>query len=244
MPDTATIKQLLEAGVHFGHQTSRWHPHMKQYIFTKRNGIHIIDLEQTASMLDKACKFITQVVAGGGHILFVGTIEPRKNIQGLIKAFNYLKKILVEVGRGRPLQLYIAGMKGWMYEDIFKEYENSAFKEDIIFKGYVSDSELAELYRNASVFVYPSFYEGFGFPILEAFGHGVPVITSKTSSCGEIAGNRALLINPENYKEIGEAILKVINSEALRQELIRKGLERAKTFSWEKTAKEFISVFR
>lgn len=73
MPDTATVKQLLEAGAHFGHQTSRWHPKMKKYIFTKRNGIHIIDLEQTASMLDKACKFIRQVVAEGGHILFVGT---------------------------------------------------------------------------------------------------------------------------------------------------------------------------
>jgi len=73
LPDTATIKQLLEAGAHFGHQTSRWHPHMKKYIFTKRNGIHIIDLEQTASMLDKACDFVSQVVADGGHILFVGT---------------------------------------------------------------------------------------------------------------------------------------------------------------------------
>ena len=73
MPDTATIKQLLEAGAHFGHQTARWHPRMKSYIFTKRNGIHIIDLEQTASMLDKACNFVRQVVAEGGNILFVGT---------------------------------------------------------------------------------------------------------------------------------------------------------------------------
>ncbi len=73
MPDTVTIKQLLEAGAHFGHQTSRWHPRMKSYIFTKRNGIHIIDLEQTASMLGKACNFVKQVVADGGHILFVGT---------------------------------------------------------------------------------------------------------------------------------------------------------------------------
>ncbi|MBI3040532.1 MAG: 30S ribosomal protein S2 [Chloroflexi bacterium] len=73
MPDTATIKQLLEAGAHFGHQTSRWNPRMKKYIFTKRNGIHIIDLEQTASLLDKACQFIRQVAADGGHILFVGT---------------------------------------------------------------------------------------------------------------------------------------------------------------------------
>lgn len=73
MPDTATIKQLLEAGAHFGHQTSRWHPRMQKYIFTKRNGIHIIDLEQTTSMLDKACQFVKQVIADGGHILFVGT---------------------------------------------------------------------------------------------------------------------------------------------------------------------------
>ena len=71
--ETVTIKQLLEAGAHFGHQTSRWHPRMKSYIFTKRNGIHIIDLEQTAAMLDKTCDFIRQVVAEGGHILFVGT---------------------------------------------------------------------------------------------------------------------------------------------------------------------------
>ena len=73
MPDTATIKQLLEAGAHFGHQVGRWHPHMKTYIFTKRNGIHIIDLEQTASMLDKACDFIREVAAESGKILFVGT---------------------------------------------------------------------------------------------------------------------------------------------------------------------------
>lgn len=82
MPDTATIKELLEAGAHFGHQTSRWHPRMKRYIFTKRNGIHIIDLEQTASMLDKACEFIKQVVAGGGKVLFVGT---KKQAQSIIQ---------------------------------------------------------------------------------------------------------------------------------------------------------------
>ncbi len=171
------------------------------------------------------------------YILFVGTIEPRKNIQGLIKAFNLLKK-----EHGIKHKLVIAGMKGWMYEDIFKEYENSEFKDDIIFKGYVNDSELAGFYKNASVFVYPSFYEGFGFPILEAFGHGAPVVTSKTSSCGEVAGDSALLINPEDYKEIGEAILKIIDNETLRQELIKKGFERAKQFTWENTAQQFLTT--
>jgi len=80
LPDTATIKELLEAGAHFGHQTSRWHPRMKKYIFTKRNGIHIIDLEQTASMLDEACEFVKQVVAEGGKILFVGTKKQAQSI--------------------------------------------------------------------------------------------------------------------------------------------------------------------
>ena len=82
MPDTATIKELLEAGAHFGHQTSRWHPRMKKYIFTKRNGIHIIDLEQTAVMLDKACQYVKQLVAGGGKILFVGTKKQAQEIIG------------------------------------------------------------------------------------------------------------------------------------------------------------------
>ncbi len=175
------------------------------------------------------------------YILFVGTIEPRKNIQGLIKAFNWLKKELVGDRHACPLRLYIAGMKGWMCEDIFKEYENSEFKDDIIFKGYVSDQELGGLYENASVFVYPSFYEGFGFPILEAFSYGAPVVTSITSSCGEIAGDGALLINPENHIEICEAILKIINDENLRRELIARGFNRAKGFTWKKTAKEFLN---
>lgn len=173
---------------------------------------------------------------GTGYILFVGTIEPRKNIQGLIKAFNLLKK-----EHNIAHKLIIAGMKGWMYEDIFKEYENSEFKNEIMFKGYVNDTELAQLYKNASVFVYPSFYEGFGFPIVEAFSHGAPVVTSKTSSCGEIAGNGALLINPENYKETGEAILKIISDSSLRQGLIIKGFERAELFTWQNTAIEFLN---
>jgi glycosyltransferase involved in cell wall biosynthesis len=173
------------------------------------------------------------------YILFVGTLEPRKNIQGLIKAFNWLKK-----EHGLKHKLVIAGMKGWLYDDIFREYENSEFKSDIIFKGYVSDEMLAQLYKNALVFAYPSFYEGFGFPIVEAFSFGIPVVTSKTSSCGEIGADAALLINPENYKEIGEAILKIINDGNLREDLIRKGLERAKVFTWHKTAAEFLNLFK
>lgn len=171
------------------------------------------------------------------YILFVGTIEPRKNIQGIIKAFNRLKK---EYGISH--KLVIAGMKGWMYEDIFREYENSDFKKDIIFKDYVSDQKLVDLYKNASVFVYPSFYEGFGFPIVEAFSYGIPVVTSSTSSCKEIGRDAAVLVNPNDDKEIGEAIYKIINNNELKKDLIEKGYARAEDFNWQNTAWEFLGI--
>ena len=172
------------------------------------------------------------------YILFVGTLEPRKNIDGLIKAFDWLKK-----ESGIEHKLYIVGMKGWMFEDIFKAYEESNFKSDIVFTGSKRGEDLRKLYSEASVFVYPSFYEGFGFPIVEAFSSGVPVVTSKTSSCGEVGGESALLIDPNNYREIGEAILRLIRDENLRKEFIQKGINRAKEFTWTNTAKRFVKLF-
>jgi len=172
------------------------------------------------------------------YVLFVGTLEPRKNVDGLIRAFTWLKK-----ESGLPHKLYIAGMKGWMYEPIFKACEESEFKKDIVFKGSLPEEALRELYEGASVFVYPSFYEGFGLPIIEAFSCGVPVVTSKTSSCGEVAGDAALTIDPGDYKDMGQAILRLINDKALRDEKIKKGIERAREFSWDKTAGEFLDIF-
>ncbi len=172
------------------------------------------------------------------YILFVGTLEPRKNVDGVIKGFDWLKK-----QHGIKHKLYIVGMKGWMFEDIFKAYEEAEYKKEIVFKGYVRDDEIGDLYQNASVFVYPSFYEGFGFPIVEAFAYAVPVVTSKGSSCGEIAGDSALSVDPSNYKEIGEAILRLINDEGLRREFSEKGIKRARGFSWDRTAREFLKLF-
>lgn len=179
-------------------------------------------------------------IASGGDdfILFVGTLEPRKNIEGLIKAFDWLKR-----HRGITHKLYIVGMKGWMFENIFKAYEESDFKKDIVFKGYIKEDYLKMLYQRASVFVYPSFYEGFGFPIIEAFSAGVPVVTSSTSSCGEIAGNCALLIDPADFREIADAIFKLITDENLRNALVEKGVTRAKEFTWAKTAENFVGLF-
>ena len=172
------------------------------------------------------------------YILFVGTLEPRKNVDGLIRAFDLLKK-----ESGIRHRLYIVGMKGWMYEDIFRAYEKSEFKKDIIFKGYVEEKELERLYQRASVFVYPSFYEGFGFPIVEAFCAGTPVVTSKTSSCGEIAGDSALLVDPKDHREIASSVKRLINDQDLRQELINKGIERAKEFTSTESARQLVNLF-
>ncbi|MDP8230827.1 MAG: glycosyltransferase family 1 protein [Candidatus Gorgyraea atricola] len=194
-------------------------------------GVNVRDPVPVASLRYGAGK------GNGEYILFVGTLEPRKNVEGVIKAFDWLKKEY-----GIKHKLYIVGMKGWMFENIFKVYEASEFKNDIIFKGYVDDGELDRLYRQATLFVYPSFYEGFGFPVIEAFSYGLPVVTSRTSSCGEIGKDSALLVDPANYKDIGERILKILNSEDLQKELANRGIDRAKEFSWDRTAKEFLKL--
>ncbi len=174
----------------------------------------------------------------GKYLLFVGTIEPRKNIEGLIKAYHILK-----TEHKLPYQLVIVGMKGWMYSGVFELVETYGLKNEVIFTGYL-DEDLKNIFYNlADIFIYPSFYEGFGFPIVEAFKCGVPVITSNTSSCAEVAGDAAMLINPYNPDSIVEAVLKIINNINLRNQLKNKGLEKTKFFSWKETAKKTLEVF-
>ncbi|WP_019508172.1 glycosyltransferase family 1 protein [Pleurocapsa sp. PCC 7319] len=173
------------------------------------------------------------------YLLFVSTIEPRKNINSIISAFNYLKsksKI--------PHNLILIGQKGWRYEAIFSSIENSPWKQQIYHLNYLSDELVALFYMNADVFVYPSHYEGFGLPVLEAMTLGVPVVTSNTSSLPEVAGDAALLIEPLDTMQLAAAILKVISDFELRQDLINKGQERAKLFSWEKTAKLTLAAYQ
>ncbi|MCP2727786.1 glycosyltransferase family 4 protein [Limnofasciculus baicalensis] len=173
------------------------------------------------------------------YILFVSTIEPRKNITTLISAFNYLKQT-----HKIDHQLILIGQKGWHYQPIFTAIENSPYKHHIHHLDYLSDEVVALFYAKADVFVYPSHYEGFGLPVLEAMTLGAPVITSNTSSLPEVTGDAALLINPDDQMHLAEAILKVISDSQLRQQLIEKGKERAKLFSWERTAKETIKAYK
>ncbi len=173
------------------------------------------------------------------YLLFVSTIEPRKNIQSIIKAFNWLKQ-----NHKIDHQLVLIGRKGWKYAAIFEAIQRSPWKNEIHHLDYLSDELVALFYSKADVFVYPSHYEGFGLPVLEAMTLGAPVITSNTSSIPEVAGDAAMLIDPNDFMQIAEAILKVISDRKLRQDLINKGKTRASLFSWENTAKKTLEAYR
>ncbi|KKI99040.1 glycosyltransferase family 4 protein [Prochlorothrix hollandica] len=173
------------------------------------------------------------------YLLFVSTIEPRKNISTLITAFNYLKKQY-----HIPHNLILIGKKGWKYEPIFEAITTSPYRDHIHHVNYLPDSDLPHFYRNATAFVYPSHYEGFGLPVLEAMTLGAPVITSNTSCIPEVAGDAAILINPQDPHQLASAILQVIEDNALRQSLIEKGYHQAAKFSWEQTALETLAAYR
>jgi glycosyltransferase involved in cell wall biosynthesis len=164
-------------------------------------------------------------------LLFVGTVEPRKNLMTLLRAFESVSR-----ARQESLQLVIAGRSGWLVGDLLAEARRSPAAEKIIFTGYLSDEDLCALYSSCAVFVYPSIYEGFGLPPLEAMACGAPVIASRIPSIEEVVGTAARLVVPENVVELTAAILELLVSESLRQELRVAGTARASEVSWSLTA--------
>ncbi len=173
------------------------------------------------------------------YFLFISTLEPRKNILTLIKAFEYLKQ-----NYKIPHQLILVGKKGWNYKDILEIINTSQFKEDIQHLDYVSDELVAIFYSQAEAFIYPSFYEGFGLPVLEAMTLGSPVITSDTSSLPEVAGDAALYIDPTDYYQLAQTMLKVVDNSTLKKEMINKGKRQAEKFSWQQTAEKTLNVYQ
>ena len=159
------------------------------------------------------------------YILYFGTLEPRKNITLIIRAFYQLKSLSLF-----PYQLIIAGKKGWGYSEIFNLVKKLRLTKQVIFTNYVSEREKKYLYKHANLFIYPSFYEGFGIPPLEAMAYGCPVITSNTSSLPEVIGDAGLMIDPYNVKALVSVIKKVLNNKKLEKEMIEKGFNQAKKF--------------
>lgn len=169
-------------------------------------------------------------------LLFVGALEPRKNLECLIKAYMSLNKDMK-----KDLKLVLAGASGWRNEGIMSLIKKE--KENIHYLGYVSNQELAFLYNLATLFVYPSLYEGFGLPPLEAMACGCPAVVSNVSALPEVCGDAAYYVDPHHVESVAEGIYKLLDDEDLRKKLIKRGLERAKTFSWEKSAMEHLKVF-
>jgi glycosyltransferase involved in cell wall biosynthesis len=184
-------------------------------------------LEQTRKKLDLPRQFI----------LFVGTLEPRKNLVKLIAAYADLRR-----QRKIEHELIVVGAKGWLFSEIFATVDKLSLKEHVRFLGYVTEDDLVALYNLARVLVYPSLYEGFGFPPLEAMACGCPVVTSNQSSLPEITGEAARLVDSNDATAIADGIFHVLDDANFRQGLIARGLERVKLFTWEKTARQILQV--
>ena len=172
-----------------------------------------------------------------GYILYVGTVEPRKGLRTLIRAYREIKDKY-------DVSLVIAGGLGWLYEDILSFPAELGIKGDVIFTKYIDEGALLDLYRHASVFVYPSVYEGFGLPPLEAMACGTPVLVSDIPPLKEITGGAALSFNQEDHEALADMMGKVLSSESLRMELKDKGLQRSTEYSWNKVVTATIQTYR
>jgi glycosyltransferase involved in cell wall biosynthesis len=197
-----------------------------------RRSFHPLSWEQTAAIRHR-------LKVEDEFVLFVGTIEPRKNLQTLVRAFE-------EILRNTSLkpQLVIAGGEGWMMDDLFAWVRSSGLGDRLCFTGYINDEDLRALYSSCRVFVYPSFYEGFGLPPLEAMACGAPVVTSRIPSLVETAGPAACLVSPNDFRELSESIVDLLTNANKRCAFAAAGLERASEFTWERTARETLEVYQ
>ncbi len=171
------------------------------------------------------------------YLVFVSTIEPRKNLARLLAAFETLR------ADGLTDGLVIVGRRGWLYDDFFARLERSPARDAVIFPGYVPDADLPALYAGAQACVFPSLYEGFGLPVLEAMACGTPVATSSTSSIPEVGGDAALYFDPTSVEEITETTRRLLRDPALQEEMRARGLTQAAQFSWERAARETQAVY-
>ena len=170
-------------------------------------------------------------------LLSVGVVTRRKNTRRVIEAFH-------AVSKGRDIQLVLAGRRGYGWQEELAPIEELGLKDKVRLLGYVADEDLPPLYSAARAVVFPSLYEGFGIPLVEAMACGTPVVTSNCSSLPEVAGDAALLVDPYDTEAIAEAARRLLDDEALRQALRARGIERAKLFPWSRTARDTLQVYR
>ncbi|HWS52737.1 MAG TPA: glycosyltransferase family 1 protein [Pyrinomonadaceae bacterium] len=178
---------------------------------------------------------------GGEYVLAVGSIQPRKNLARLVRAYSDLRR---ERGRSNLPQLVLVGKRAWLYGETLRAVEESAARDSIILTGYVSEGDLPALYAGALCFAYPSFFEGFGLPPLEAMRCGTPVVAGDRASLPEVVGDAGLLVDPFDTGALGRALGRLMDDAQLRENLRTRGLERAAAFDWRDTARMTLQVYR
>jgi len=177
----------------------------------------------------------------GDYILSVGSIQPRKNLARLVKAYASLRG---NKSADKLPKLVLVGKCGWLYDETLRALEETGVKDSVVLTGYVPQADLPALYSGALCFVYPSYFEGFGLPPLEAMKCGAPVIVGNKTSLPEVVGDAALAVDPFDVEAIASAMKKVIESSALRNELSIKGQGRAEAFDWRETARKTLAIYQ
>ena len=201
-------------------------PEAPRSTFKRREGAEIVELRKRLGI-------------GEDFILFVGTVEPRKNLHRLVEAFDQLLRTTA-----LSPQLVIAGGEGWLMDDFSSIIRQKKLEDRICLTGYLQDEELGALYSSCKAFVYPSLYEGFGLPPLEAMACGAPVITSRIPSITETVGTAARLVDPRDVNELARAIAEMLSDESVRRHFSEAGAEQVKKFTWEQTAIKTLEVYR
>ena len=248
-PETVDKKNLrrIEEGIRYSVERSSRIITASE--FSRREIIELLDLPaEKVSVVNAAANISSSLahfdavakkfgIEGSPYILYVGNIEPRKNLVRLLKAFALLKeKYLI------PHKLVMVGASGWNNANFYKELENNKFRDDIVLTGYVSSDEKNAFYQNAEVFAFPSIYEGFGIPPLEAMHWRCPVVAANAASLPEVCGEAAELVDPFGEEAIAEGILKVISDIDLANELRKRGVAQVDRFNWEKAADCFCTI--
>ena len=175
------------------------------------------------------------------YLLYLGTLEPRKNLEMLVRAFAIWRTMAPEAAAG--VKLVLAGGKGWYYDTIFKEVSSLGLSDEVLFPGFIPPADLPDWYRGAAAFIYPSMFEGFGLPVLEAMACGTPVICSQVASLQEVTGAAALTLPPADEGAWANAMHLLCDQSAMAAELRRRGLEQAARFSWQLSAQKTIQVY-
>jgi glycosyltransferase involved in cell wall biosynthesis len=200
--------------------------------------------ESLAPVIDPAIRAAIRARYGLGeaYLLYVGTLHPRKNLVRLVQAFGQL--VRADAGRSAVshLQLVLTGQKGWLYDEIWSQVRQLALEDRVVLTGYVPEADLPPLLSTALAFVFPSLYEGFGLPVLEAMACGTPVVCSQSSSLPEVAGDAALLVDPLDTEALAAALGRIVADEGLRQALIERGFRQMTRFSWRRCARETLAV--